>query len=133
MFKNLQKPAFEFASGVAIIWSLLWVGSFLSRMTGQFLPGSIIGMLLLTLGLEFGWIQLNWVQRISNLFLRWMSLLFVPIGVGLIDKLDVLQSSLGAILVTCIVVTLVLLALIGWGVQWFHLRALQRIESEDQL
>jgi holin-like protein len=102
-------------------------------MTGQFLPGSIIGMLLLTLGLEFGWIQLNWVQRISNLFLRWMSLLFVPIGVGLIDKLDVLQSSLGAILVTCIVVTLVLLALIGWGVQWFHLRALQRIESEDQL
>lgn len=131
MFKKLQKPAFELASGILIIWALLWLGTLIAGLTGEFLPGSIIGMLLLTIGLELGLIRLNWVQRISNVFIRWMSLLFVPIGVGLVDKLDVLQSALGAILATCVVVTLSLLALIGWGVQWYQERLMAK-EGEKE-
>lgn len=127
MFQKLHKPLSEFTAGIAIIFALLWLGTFISDHTGGFLPGSIVGMLLLTVALQLGIIRLNWVQRTSNQFVRWMSLLFVPIGVGLVDQLAVLQSALVEILVTCVVATLVLLSLIGWGVQW-----LQRLKGSSK-
>ena len=123
MIKKLQKPLLELVLGFLIIVGLLWLGEFLSHLTGDFMPGSIVGMLLMTVALQMGFIRLEWVQRTANQFVKWMSLLFVPIGVGLVEKLDVLQSALAAIVVTCVVATLVLLAVIGWGVQWSQKRA----------
>ncbi|MBD1388057.1 CidA/LrgA family protein [Neiella sp. HB171785] len=103
--------------GLGIILFVLWLGNTISNMTGDYIPGSIIGMVLLATSLQLRVIRLTWVEGAANQFIRWMSLLFVPIGVGLVEQLDVLSSALLAIIITCIFATLALLALVGWGVQ----------------
>jgi len=116
-FKRLP---LEFISGFLIIFSCFWLGKFISPFLGSMIPASIIGMLLLTLLLQIGIVRLAWVDKSASLFIRWMSLLFVPIGVGLVEQLDTLASALPAMLVTCVIGTLVLLALVGRFYQFWE-------------
>ncbi|MBW8189896.1 CidA/LrgA family protein [Neiella marina] len=108
----------QLLTGLLIILAMLWLGTAISQLTGDVMPGSIIGMVLLALSLQLRIVRLHWVEHAANQFIRWMSLLFVPIGVGLVEQLAVLQMALLAILATCIGATLILMALVGWGVQW---------------
>ncbi|GGA64851.1 hypothetical protein GCM10011369_02790 [Neiella marina] len=103
--------------GLGIILLILWLGNLISSATGNYIPGSIIGMIVLATCLQLKVIRLAWVEGAANQFIRWMSLLFVPIGVGLVDQLGVLSNALLAIIITCVFATLALLALVGWGVQ----------------
>lgn len=114
---------FELVLGSGIILFMLMLGNFISAFTGDLISGAIVGMLLLTLSLQLGIVRLHWVRRITKLFESWMSLLFVPIGVGLVEHMDKLQSILPAILLTCVVGTLLLLALVGHIIQWLEQKA----------
>ncbi|WP_153301525.1 CidA/LrgA family protein [Endozoicomonas arenosclerae] len=107
-------------SSVVILMACLWTGDLVSVWIGHVLPGSIIGMLLLAALLGSGLIRLSWVEAGAGFLVRWMSLLFVPIGVGVIDQLDLLASSLGALLITSIVGTVIIMAVAGWLFQWLE-------------
>ena len=45
-----------------ILFGCLALGDFVVWATGVKLPGSIIGMLLLTAFLQMGWVKLRWVK-----------------------------------------------------------------------
>jgi holin-like protein len=104
--------------GLLIFYLALWIGQQLAPLMGGFLPASIIGMLLLVAALSLRIIPLSWVESCANLFVRWMALLFVPIGVALVEQLDVLLDALPALLATCVFATLVLLGVVGHFYQW---------------
>ena len=105
-----------------MIYAALWAGRGLSILSGELIPASILGMVLLTLGLQLRVIKLDWVERTASVFVRWMSLLFVPISVGLVEHLESLFLALPAMLITCIIGTLVLLVLVGKGYQYLEQR-----------
>ncbi|WP_422139705.1 CidA/LrgA family protein [Endozoicomonas sp. ALC020] len=107
-------------SSVIILMACLWTGDILSVWINHALPGSIIGMLLLAALLGSGLIRLSWVEAGASFLVRWMSLLFVPIGVGVINQLDLLANSLGALLLTSIFGTVVVMAIAGWLFQWLE-------------
>ena len=52
-----------------ILFGCLAAGDFLVWLTGISLPGSIIGMLLLTAILQMGWIKLEWIKGIPDFLL----------------------------------------------------------------
>jgi holin-like protein len=110
----------QVVTGISIVLLMLWIGKIISSYTNNFLSGSIIGMLLLTLSLQVRIVKLRWVAYIGNLFQRWTSLFFVPIGVGLVEHIPLLKSIFPAIVVTCIMSTLVLLVIVGHGTQWLE-------------
>ncbi|WP_422136579.1 MULTISPECIES: CidA/LrgA family protein [unclassified Endozoicomonas] len=107
-------------SSVIILMACLWTGELFSVWINHALPGSIIGMLLLAALLGSGLIRLSWVEAGASFLVRWMSLLFVPIGVGVINQLDLLANSLGALLLTSIFGTVVVMAIAGWLFQWLE-------------
>lgn len=107
-------------SSVIILMACLWTGDLVSVWIGHALPGSIIGMLLLAALLGSGLIRLSWVEAGAGFLVRWMSLLFVPIGVGVVDQLDLLANSLGALLLTCVLGTVIIMAVAGWLFQWLE-------------
>ncbi|WP_152558909.1 CidA/LrgA family protein [Endozoicomonas numazuensis] len=107
-------------SSVIILMACLWTGDLVSVWIGHALPGSIIGMLLLATLLGSGLIRLSWVEVGAGFLVRWMSLLFVPIGVGVVDQLDLLANSLGALLLTSILGTVIIMAIAGWLFQWLE-------------
>jgi holin-like protein len=121
----------EIPSGLLIIYAALWLGKLLSKASGQLLPASIVGMLLLTAALQLRWIKLTWVERTANQFVRWMSLLFVPISIGLVENIETLLQALPAMLLTCGLATLILLVAVGRFYQYWE-RRVQLKDHADQ-
>ena len=112
--KIFQKSVvLEMTSGLLLIYAALWLGRWFSQISGNILPASIMGMLLLTISLQFRWLKLPWVERAANQFVRWMSLLFVPISIGLVEHVETLLQALPAMLLTCVLATLILLVVVG--------------------
>lgn len=74
-------------------------------------PGSVIGMVLLTLLLLAKVADPERIADSANLLLENMSLLFVPAGVGLVLYGGVIGSNLIAILLSCMVSTFAVMAI----------------------
>jgi holin-like protein len=121
-FRSVAHQAGRFTSSALVLLFCLGCGEYVAKLSAGVLPGSIVGMLLLALLLSVGVVKLSWVAAGANLLIRWMALLFVPIGVGLVDNLELLAVSLPAILVTCLMGTVVIMALAGWLFQWLEQR-----------
>jgi holin-like protein len=89
--------------GLAMLLLLQTAGEALAHAFALSLPGPVLGMVLLLLGLQASWIRIP-VQAAAELLLANLSLLFVPIGVGVITHLD-LVSKYGVRLVAVIVLS----------------------------
>ncbi|WP_429182261.1 CidA/LrgA family protein [Aeromonas salmonicida] len=91
-----------------VIVACLLVGKTLAAILPFAFPGSIIGMLLLFVLLSLQLVKLHWVELGAGLLLRHMSVLFVPVAVGLVAWLEPLRQSFGLIML-CIVLGIVLI------------------------
>lgn len=98
----------------AILFGCLALGELLVYLTGIKLPSSIIGMLLLTLFLQVGWIKLHWVQGLSNFLVENLGFFFVPPGVALMLYFDLISAELVPIVVSVVVSTVLVLLVTGW-------------------
>jgi putative effector of murein hydrolase LrgA (UPF0299 family) len=74
-----------------ITWLLLLqsMGEVISRGLHLPLPGPVVGMLFLLFALRWPLVH-NSVQVVAEFLLQHLSLLFVPVGVGVMTHLDVL-------------------------------------------
>lgn len=103
-----------------IIFGCLGVGEFLCWLTGISVPGSIIGMLLLTLLLDRHVISTDDIAPICHFLISNMGLFFVPPGVALMLYFDVITDSLAAITVATVVSTVLVLLVTGRVHQFFR-------------
>lgn len=98
----------------AILFGCLALGELIVYLTGIKLPSSIIGMLLLTLFLELGWIKLRWIQGLADFLSAHLSFFFIPPGVALMLYFDLIAAEWLPITVACVVSTLLVLFVTGW-------------------
>ena len=107
-----------------ITWLLLLqsMGEVISRGLHLPLPGPVVGMLLLLLALRWPIVH-NSVRVVAEFLLQHLSLLFVPVGVGVMTHLDVL-GQYGV----RIAIVIVLSTWISLAVTALVLRALMRDE-----
>lgn len=111
--------------GFAWLLVLQLVGEVLARVLHLPFPGPVIGMVLLTLALQSDFIRVP-VVDMARFLLSHLSLLFVPVGVGVITHLDVLrQHGLGLLAV------IALSTWIGLAVSALTLRALMRSRADE--
>ncbi|MDD7303782.1 MAG: CidA/LrgA family protein [Prevotellaceae bacterium] len=98
----------------AILFGCLAVGELIVHLSGIPLPASVVGMLVLTLLLELGWVKLSWVQGMSDFLVANIGFFFVPAGVGLMLHFGVIKASCWPIVVSTIASTLIVLVVTGW-------------------
>ena len=111
--------------GFAWLLVLQLVGEVLARVLHLPFPGPVIGMVLLTLALQSDFIRVP-VVDMARFLLSHLSLLFVPVGVGVITHLDVLrQHGFGLLAV------IALSTWIGLAVSALTLRALMRSRADE--
>jgi holin-like protein len=108
--------------GFAVLLGLQLGGEVLARLTGLPLPGPVLGFLLLIPLLGASWVR-QWVAPAADALLAHLSLLFVPVGVGVVVHLGPL-ASMG----WKIVLVLVLSTWLGLAVTALVLRAAWRPE-----
>lgn len=98
-----------------IVWILFFylLGCVVAALTGNFIPGSVVGMLLLFGALSLGWIRPWRMKRAAGFLLDNMMLFFIPVGVGLIASYSLVSKYLTAILVASIVSTVLVIIVVG--------------------
>lgn len=112
--------------GLAILLTLQSLGEALSRLLHLPYPGPVIGMVLLLVALRWPAVQTR-VRTVADFLLAHLSLLFVPVGVGVITQLGVL-AHYGLRLA----VVLVLSTWIGMAVSAWVLHRLMRRAALDE-
>ena len=77
-----------------IIFMLSLVGEGISSVFHLPVPGSIIGLVLLFLALQFKLLRLRHISMVGNFLLANMTILFLPPAVGIMDKFQVIAPYL---------------------------------------
>jgi holin-like protein len=95
--------------GLAFLLLLQSLGELLSRGLSLPFPGPVIGMLLLLLALRWPPVR-EPVAACADFLLSHLSLLFVPVGVGVMTHLSIVSQYGGRMLVVLLLSTLIGLA-----------------------
>ncbi len=103
-----------------LIYACLYAGIGIASLLPITIPGSIIGMLILFFLLALQILPPNWVMPGCYVLIRYMALLFVPIGVGVMQYFDLLRAQFGPVVVSCLVSTLVVLVVVSWTSHIIH-------------
>lgn len=119
MSKSLNN-VWQYLRAFIFIYLCLYVGNFLASLLPITIPGSIIGMLILFVLLALQIIPAKWVKPGCSVLIRYMALLFVPIGVGVMQYYDLLKAQYGPIVVSCFVSTLVVFLVVSWSSHIVH-------------
>ncbi|MCM1109180.1 MAG: CidA/LrgA family protein [Clostridium sp.] len=110
----------------SILFGCLALGEFIVWLTDIKLPGSIIGMLLLTAFLQAGWVKLHWIQGISDFLVSNLGFFFVPPGVALMLYFDVIAAEFWPIVIATLVSTVLVLVVTGHVHQWIRRHGVSR-------
>ena len=103
-----------------IIFGCLAVGEIIVWLTGISIPGSILGMLLMTFLLEKKLLKVEDVAPMCRFLVSNMGFCFVPPGVALMLYFDVIADSWLAITVATVVSTALVLLVTGRVHQLFR-------------
>ena len=75
-------------------------------------------ILFILLGLQI--LPAKWVNPGCYVLIRYMALLFVPIGVGVMQYFSLLSAQFGPVVVSCTISTLVVLVVVSWSSHLVH-------------
>ena len=106
--------------GFAWLLVLQSAGELLSRGLHLPFPGPVVGLVLLLIALNFSAVR-EPVAACANFLLSHLSLLFVPVGVGVMTHLDLVSEYGGRMLIV-----IVLSTWIGLAITALALRALMK-------
>ena len=79
--------------GMFVLITFWLGGSALVQWLGWPIPGSVVGLLALWIALVLHGGVPAWLKQPSSLLIRYLTLLFVPAGVGLVEHWDTLMHQ----------------------------------------
>lgn len=128
---SLYYTLFSYGRSFFILFICLWVGNLFSLLLPITIriPGSIIGLLILFFLLAFQLIPSRWVKNGCNLFMRYMTILFIPAAMGIMDNYIYLVHSWAPILIGCIASTFIVMIFVGWLTQHLNSRNLSSVDN----
>ncbi len=105
----------QMVKGIFIILLFYCIGQIISYIIEGFIPGSIIGMLLLflCLCLKVKGITPDNVSSVATTITKNMAIFFIPAGAGLLGSFGLISKFWMSILIVCSVSTILVIAVVG--------------------
>lgn len=100
---------------LGIIFGIWAVGELISSLCSSFIkiPGTIVGMIMLFLLLQFKIIKEETIKDVADFLLSNMSIFFVPAGVSLINSLGLIGDNMVVLLLSVTVATMIIMLATG--------------------
>ena len=95
--------------GFFIILAHLVAGNLLSNLIGGFIPGSVIGMVLMFLSLLTGVVKDNQIRTVATFLTDNMTIFFLPAFMGIMDLWGIIKMNIFAWVVVVVASTLMVL------------------------
>lgn len=99
--------------GFAYLIFFQFCGELISHFLDIPIPGNVLGMGLLLLGLSLGWVKIGVLEEAAELLLSNMALFFVPAGVGVVVYSELIASEWLPITVATFISTFIVMAVTG--------------------
>lgn len=103
----------KMVKGIFFILLFYFVGECVSYLIKGFIPGSIVGMLLMFSALYFKFISPDNVKDVANVFTKNMAIFFIPAGAGLLTSFGVLSKFWTSIIVVCSISTVLVIIVVA--------------------
>ena len=103
---------------IAILYGIYLLGNWIQITFHLFIPGSVIGMILLFIFLSTNIIKVTWIEEGSKLIISHLTLFFIPATVGIMDHFGLFKGN-GFLLVPIVLFsTALVMAGSGLSSQW---------------
>lgn len=113
---------------ITLLYLIFLLGNWIQKALNLFIPGSIIGMLILFMLLATGIFKQDWIEKGSVLLIKYLPLLFLPVTVGIISFPELFNVQ-GILLIFVILVSTALVMIIT-GMLSQRLLRKRRYENE---
>ncbi len=104
------------------IFGFSLLGEALTSIFKLSIPGPIIGMILLFLAFEFKLLKVNDVSTVGDFLLNNMTILFLPAGVGILDKWAMISNYWVQILIIIVFALFINIGLLGQLIQFIKVK-----------
>lgn len=105
-----------------VVFGCLFLGEIFIRLTDLPLPASVIGLLILFVGLQTGVVKLATVQALAKVMLDYLVILVVPACISIMQYLDIIKADfwvlIGATAISTILVLLSTAKSYEWARRW---------------
>lgn len=108
-----QYVVMRMIKGITLILLFYFLGESISYLINGFIPGSIIGMILLFLSLYFKLVSPDNVKDVANAFTKNMAIFFIPAGAGLLGSFGLISKFWMSILIVCSVSTILVIIVVA--------------------
>lgn len=103
---------------LGIVLLILSIGQIIQSKFNLFVPGTILGMIILLVLLLLKVIKLKWAESITNVLLDNISIFFVPANVGVMVYLSQIKDVWAKLLLIAIISTIVVMGVTGAVIQY---------------
>ena len=105
-----------------IIFGFSFIGNVISNVFRLPVPGSILGMILLFLALQFKILEFRHVDEAGSFLINNMTILFLPAGVGIMAKWNLISHFWAQILLIVVAALIINLLILGKLVEWIKVK-----------
>ncbi len=105
-----------------IIFGFSFIGNAISNVFRLPVPGSILGMILLFLALQFKILEFRHVDEAGSFLINNMTILFLPAGVGIMAKWNLISHFWAQILLIVVGALIINMLILGKLVEWIKVK-----------
>ena len=104
------------------IFGFSFIGNVISNVFRLPVPGSILGMILLFLALQFKILEFRHVDEAGSFLINNMTILFLPAGVGIMAKWNLISHFWAQILLIVVGALIIYMLILGKLVEWIKVK-----------
>ncbi|WP_282800307.1 CidA/LrgA family protein [Lactococcus lactis] len=105
-----------------IIFGFSFIGNVISNVFRLPVPSSILGMILLFLALQFKILEFRHVDEAGSFLINNMTILFLPAGVGIMAKWNLISHFWAQILLIVVGALIINMLILGKLVEWIKVK-----------
>jgi len=111
--KSLFKEILLYIKQFSIILFFFLLGEAIAYLLPFSFPGAILGMILLFIALSLKLVKTSDIKIVSDFFLKYMALFFIPAGVSIMSSYELIEQYLLSISVLLVLSTIFMLGFIS--------------------